>query len=125
MTVDTTEVVPLSPALMPLAQNREQAPLGWLNLDEKDGWVKWKPYAPVQQASTRLCWLPIELRGPLFANHEGLFVVVSASTQQLTAIDFTSMLKNLFKSGFVLLRNPSASLPTDFSDHLSPLCWLF
>jgi hypothetical protein len=95
-------MVTSSTALMPSAQNKKQVPPGQLHLDKSNGWVNWKPYLPGQKKSTRLCWLPIELRGPISASHEGTFVVASQSTHQLSVIDFTSMLKSLYKLGFIL-----------------------
>jgi hypothetical protein len=87
-------------ALMPSAQTTQQALSGELHLDKSNGWIMWKSDALVLE-STRLCWLPIELRGKISASHEGTFVLASESTHQLTIIDFAPMLKSLYEKGII------------------------
>jgi hypothetical protein len=96
MTLDITGV------FMPSAQNKLQALSGRLYFNNHTGWITWNSYALAQEEVTRLCWLPIELRGDISNSREGMFVIASKSTHQLTVIDFTPMLKRLYKAGFVL-----------------------
>jgi hypothetical protein len=102
MSLDLTGVVTSSTTLMLSAQNRQQALFGKLDFDESNGWITWKPYVTTQEKTTKLCWLPIELRSNIFASHDGIFAVASSSTGQLTVIDFAPTLKSLYKSGFIL-----------------------
>jgi hypothetical protein len=70
--------------------------------DESSGWVSWKPFTQSRDHSTRLCWLPAELRGYMVASHEGVFALASRLTHQLTIIDFTPMLNSLYNMGFIV-----------------------
>jgi hypothetical protein len=102
MTSDITGVATLSTDPIPSAQDKQQAPLGKLYLNASNGWITWQPYVPAHERNSRLCWLPIELRGDIFTSHEGVFAVSSRSTHQLTVIDFSPMLKSLYAKGFIL-----------------------
>jgi hypothetical protein len=102
MTSDIIDVVIPSADPIPLAQDEQQTPLGKLHLDASNGWITWQPYVHALEGNSRICWLPIELRGEILTSHEGVFAVLSGSTHQLTIIDFAPMLKSLFAKGFIL-----------------------
>jgi hypothetical protein len=87
-------------AVNPSARTSEKAPLGDLWFDKESGWITWS--TGIKEEGLRLCWLPVELRGRSFNEHKSMFVVASASTHQLTIIDFASMLNMLRRFNFIL-----------------------
>jgi hypothetical protein len=95
MISDVTGAVTMSTASMSSGQSRITKPLGDLSLEESSGWIVWNSFMHRQEESLRLCWIPAELRGYQSACHEGVFVVASDLTHQLTIIDFTPMLLSL------------------------------
>jgi hypothetical protein len=77
-------------------------PSGSFTFDDDSGWIKWESPPQSQHGSVMLCWLPAELRGNKIATYEGVFVMASRLTHELTIIDFTLMLNSLCYMGFIL-----------------------
>jgi hypothetical protein len=103
MTLDITGVAGSSTVPIQSLQDKTKAPSGSFSLDDRNGWIMWKSYASLaHEEKSRLCWVPVELRGDVSASREGTFVFASRSTHQLTVIDFTQMLKSLYRQGFLL-----------------------
>jgi hypothetical protein len=67
-----------------------------LSFDDKTGWIVIAnaDLGP-GQSHTRLCWLPVEMRGRIFKSHQSMFVIASELNYQLTIIDFEPMLAML------------------------------
>jgi hypothetical protein len=105
VSLDITGMVTPSTSLISSAHNREQVVSDNLVLDESNGWITWASHAPGQEGSSSLCWLPIDLRGDVSACREGVFVVFSTSTHQLTVIGFTPMLTSLYEKGLIFQRH--------------------
>jgi hypothetical protein len=77
-------------------------PTPLLSFDKSTGWIVAQGIVcDDEQKITRLCWLPVELRGWLFDAHKGMFVIASESNHQLTIIDFQPMLTMLHQSGVI------------------------
>jgi hypothetical protein len=75
----------------------------WLSFDEKTGWIVAQgTVRDHEQKITRLCWLPVELRGRQFIGYKSMFVIASDITYQLTIIDFKPMITMLRRLGVIL-----------------------
>jgi hypothetical protein len=74
-----------------------------MSFDQQSGWIIGEsPKLAADQQITKLCWLPVELRGQYFATHdERTIVIVSSFTQQFTIIDLGPMLDMLCKLGLI------------------------
>jgi hypothetical protein len=74
-----------------------------LSFTYSTGWIIAQHAAnDYRQDITKLCWLPIELRGRNFYTHNSILVIPSELTHQLTIIDFKPMLTMLRQLGVVL-----------------------
>jgi hypothetical protein len=102
MSLDSTEVLESSTTLMYLMREKSKTPAGYLTFDQDSGWIRWISLTQSQDGNAMLCWLPVELRGDQFANYEGVFVVASRLTHQLTIIDFNPMLNGLYDMGLIV-----------------------
>jgi hypothetical protein len=63
-----------------------------ISLNESDGWISWRPAQNTR--FFRLCWIPQERRGGLFASH-GRMVVIGGHGGAMTILDFSDSIASL------------------------------